>query len=161
MKDNQKLAAWFGFVFFGFLIGVFLSGSYGLYCNLTDSFKEGFFVVKKQFKYSELKTGVIVTVPVEWDNKYIAKGKKLIKRIGCNEGDYLANEGRDFFCNGVLIASALEKDSQGESIEQFSFSGYIPQGKMFLIADDAKSYDSRYYGLIEKTNVKEVGVWRF
>jgi conjugal transfer pilin signal peptidase TrbI len=68
----------------------------------------------------------------------------IVKRVGCLAGDYLNEKDGSFFCNGELIAKA-----QGD-MKHFLFNGTVPSGKYFLIGDHPRSYDSRYFGFIEK-----------
>jgi len=77
----------------------------------------------------------------------------LTKRIGCVAGDKLENRSGAFFCNGNFMAIALEKDGYGNPLSQFSFNGIIPDNKAFMIGDDPRSYDSRYWGLTSKDKV--------
>ncbi|HEN3670532.1 TPA: S26 family signal peptidase [Yersinia enterocolitica] len=78
---------------------------------------------------------------------------QLTKRIGCIEGQRLERINQHFYCDGQLIAIALERDIQGATLPVFSFTGIIPAGKAFLVGDTPNSFDSRYWGLfdIQKT----------
>jgi len=72
----------------------------------------------------------------------------LTKRIACEAGDRLTfAEGRHF-CNGKYLGSVLERTSQGVALRAFKFDGPIPAGKVFLIGDHERSFDSRYFGLV-------------
>lgn len=71
----------------------------------------------------------------------------LTKRIGCVEGDRLENRSGAFFCNNNLMATALDKDGYGRPLSQFKFDGIIPKNRVFMVGDDPRSYDSRYWGL--------------
>lgn len=157
----KKRAYWLGFVAFWMLAGVILSSNYGIYCNMTDSFPQGYFIVKKHFLPTELHKNTIITTRVDFESPYISKGKVLIKQIACDSGDTLVTRGKEFYCNDKLIAVALEKDSQGKEIQQFEYTGVIPEGYVFLTAENPRSYDSRYFGLSAKAKVEEIGLWRF
>lgn len=160
-ETYKKRVVWVGFIAFWMLVGSVISFNYGLYCNLTDSFPQGYFIVKKHFLSTELHKGAIVTTKVDFETPYIEKGKRLIKQIACDSGDTLETKGQEFFCNGKLVAVALAKDSQGREIKQFDFTGVIPDGYVFLTAENPRSYDSRYFGLSAKAKIEEVGLWRF
>lgn len=71
----------------------------------------------------------------------------LTKRIGCVEGDRLENRSGAFFCNNNLMATALDNDGYGRPLFQFKFDGIIPKNRVFMVGDDPRSYDSRYWGL--------------
>lgn len=160
-QDRNKATFWFGFVVFWIIAGFFLSERYGFYCNLTDSFPQSYFIVKKQFEDKDLHMGAIITARVDFKNPYVDIGKKLVKQVACISGDVLESRGLEYYCNGHLIATALERDSQGREIKQFHFTGTIPDDKLFVLGENPKSYDSRYFGFIDKSKVVEVGLWRF
>jgi len=158
---TKKRTFSFGFIFFGFILSLVLSNEYGFYCNLTDSFPQSYFVVKKHFYATEVSKKAIITTIVDFENPYIPQGKKLVKQIACDSGEMFETRGKEFYCNGQLIAIAQEKDSKNRDIVQFVYNGIVPNGKMFLTAEHPKSFDSRYFGFIEKSKVVEVVLWRF
>jgi len=77
---------------------------------------------------------------------------RVIKRIGCDEDEELKRKGRDFYCGEEYLGHAKERSQQGEPLTPFLFSGKIPSGKAFLVGDHPDSFDSRYFGLVEKSN---------
>jgi hypothetical protein len=77
---------------------------------------------------------------------------KIVRKVGCSEREILTrNENGDFFCGGLFIGKALEKDSLGQPLPQFQFSGRIPLGSLFMIGEN--SYDSRYYGFVKTEKI--------
>ena len=157
----QKRVYWLGFIGFWMAAGAVLSSHYGFYCNMSDSFSQDYFIVKKQFLPHELHKGTIVITRIDFDNPYIEKGKRLIKQIAGEGGDRLESREKEFYCNDKRIAVALSHDSKGRKMEPFEYNGIIPQGYVFLTADHPKSFDSRYFGLSLKAKVEEIGLWRF
>jgi conjugative transfer signal peptidase TraF len=77
---------------------------------------------------------------------------RAIKRVGCDEGETLSRRGRDFFCEEEFLGHAKERSQKGEPLAPFQFSGKIPPGEVFLVGDHPDSFDSRYFGLVEKSN---------
>ena len=75
---------------------------------------------------------------------------RAIKRVGCDEGEVLRREGRDYYCGGEFLGHAKERSKKGEPMPHFQFSGMIPPGRAFLVGDHPDSFDSRYFGLVEK-----------
>lgn len=159
-ENSKALLNWFGGCFTGLILIMFLSSSFGVYFNRSDSFPERVFLVKKSFSQDELLLGTIITTKVDFQNAYVENGKMLIKQIACKGGDVLETRGKEFFCNGHHIATALEKDSQNRAISQFHFTGTIPDDMLFLTATNPKSFDSRYFGLIPKNKISEVAIWK-
>lgn len=77
----------------------------------------------------------------------------LIKKIACGEGDILETKGLNFYCNGKKIAVAKTTTPKGEKIKIFKFSGKLPEGYYFVIGTHPYSFDSRYLGLIYKSQI--------
>jgi conjugative transfer signal peptidase TraF len=83
------------------------------------------------------------------------KNLKLFKMVACLPGDYLERVENRFVCNGVLIAEVRNVDSNGEPYAvSFDYDGLIPEGRYFVTAPHHHSFDSRYFGLIEKEAIK-------
>ncbi len=74
----------------------------------------------------------------------------IVKRVGCLPGQHLRNAGRNFYCNDRLLGQALKGKNH------YIFNGTIPEGRYFIIGDSEKSYDSRYFGLIEEEKIDAV-----
>jgi signal peptidase I len=149
------------------IIAIFFSGGsmlanhYGIHFNLSNSFKEKVFVIKKHFNKDAINKYDYISALPPLENNYIPDGEKIIKQIVCVEGQELVSSGGKFYCDGELVAVALNKDSSGNAINHFSFNGTIPKNSFFVIGDNPKSYDSRYFGFIERDNVMGVAIWRF
>lgn len=78
----------------------------------------------------------------------------VFKIIRCDEGDILTvDAAKCFFCNGEYIGMAKDYSRKGEMMPQFEFNGRIPPGFMFVMGEHKDSYDSRYFGLVEKSRV--------
>ena len=84
----------------------------------------------------------------------LEEGMILTKRVGCKEGQKLETKQLRVFCDGVFLGSALKDvNSRNEVINQFVYNGEIPKGKIFLIGDNSFSYDSRYFGLVNTSQI--------
>lgn len=86
--------------------------------------------------------------------KNYQKGKLFIKKIGCDSGQHLDIQNNKIFCNDKLIAVALDKNREGEILNKIDFTGTIPQDEFFALGEHPMSYDSRYFGLVNKKDVK-------
>ncbi len=75
---------------------------------------------------------------------------RLTKRVACVEGEELTREGRAFYCNGVYLGTAKTESLMGEALPLFEFSGRIPQGKFFVSGETVDSFDSRYWGFLDR-----------
>lgn len=79
----------------------------------------------------------------------------IFKIIRCDEGDTLTvDAGKRFFCNDEFLGVAKDYSLKGEKMQYFAFNGKIPKGFMFVMGEHKDSYDSRYFGLKEKSRVR-------
>lgn len=79
----------------------------------------------------------------------------FFKIIRCDEGDILTVDAeKRYWCNGEFLGIAKDYSRKGEKMEHFAFNGKIPQGFMFVMGEHKDSYDSRYFGLKEKSRVR-------
>lgn len=65
----------------------------------------------------------------------------FVKRVGCAPGSYLETKGKEFYCDGSFIGSAHRDDFH-------KFNQILGANQVFLIGDNTRSYDSRYFGLV-------------
>ena len=79
----------------------------------------------------------------------------IFKRIRCDEGDFLTvDAAKRFFCNGEYLGTAKDYSRKEEKMQYFEFNGKIPQGSMFVMGEHRDSYDSRYFGFVDKSRVR-------
>lgn len=90
-----------------------------------------------------------MTVP---DSVVVGEDIRAIKRVGCDEGEYVSQKGRDFFCGEEFLGHAKDKSHKGDPLTPFWFSGPVPGGKVFLVGDHPDSFDSRYLGFVDKND---------
>lgn len=82
------------------------------------------------------------------------KSEEMLKVIGCNEGDQLTVDAeKKFYCNGEYLVRAKDISLKGEPLQHFVFIGQIPKGVMFVMGQHKDSYDSRYFGFVEKNRI--------
>ena len=82
------------------------------------------------------------------------KSEEMLKVIGCNEGDQLTVDAeKKFYCNGEYMVRAKDISLKGEPLQHFVFNGQIPKGVMFVMGQHKDSYDSRYFGFVEKNRI--------
>lgn len=65
----------------------------------------------------------------------------IVKRVGCAPGSHLETKGRDFYCDGAMIGTAHREEFK-------RFNQTLASSEVFLIGDNPRSYDSRYFGLV-------------
>lgn len=82
------------------------------------------------------------------------KSEEMLKVIGCNEGDLLTVDAeKKFYCNGEYLVRAKDISLKGEPLQHFVFNGQIPKGVMFVMGQHKDSYDSRYFGFVDKNRI--------
>ena len=82
------------------------------------------------------------------------KSEEMLKVIGCNEGDQLTVDAeKKFYCNGEYLVRAKDISLKGEPLQHFVFNGQIPKGVMFVMGQHKDSFDSRYFGFVDKNRI--------
>lgn len=74
---------------------------------------------------------------------------KLTKRVACVAGEYLKYENGQHFCNGEWLGRTLKETRDGVPLTGFAWDGPIPAGKAYLAGENERSFDSRYFGLVD------------
>lgn len=105
-------------------------------------------------KYDSAKDQYIeFTPPVH--NEYTRGVKTLVKQVGCVAGQQLTVDHEyKYYCDGSYLGTALTTDRKGKKVDPFIFNGIIPAGKVFATGTHVRSYDSRYFGLIDITMIE-------
>lgn len=84
----------------------------------------------------------------------IKKSEDVMKILGCNERELLTVDAdKKFFCNGEYLVRAKDFSLKGEPLQHFVFNGPVPKGFMFVMGQHKDSFDSRYFGFVEKTRI--------
>lgn len=87
-------------------------------------------------------------------SRYYPEGTVFVKAVKGLPGDRLEIRGdRQVRLNEAAMDTVRATDSQGRAVEPFLFEGGIPEDKYFLYSAALNSYDSRYYGLIAKSEI--------
>lgn len=56
---------------------------------------------------------------------------------------------------------AQKTDKDGNKVEQFIFNGVIPKDNFFVMGTHPRSFDSRYWGFVDRKDIKGVSIWAF
>ena len=82
------------------------------------------------------------------------KSEDVMKILGCNERDLLTVDAeKKFYCNGEYLVRAKDISLKGEPLQHFVFNGTIPKGVMFVMGQHKDSFDSRYFGFVDKSRI--------
>jgi conjugal transfer pilin signal peptidase TrbI len=95
--------------------------------------------------------GDYVAVPVQSPLVNRGHPERFTKRVGCVSGEILKFERGDHFCNGEWLDRVLPVASDGRPLQPLQWNGPVPPGKVFLVGDDPRSFDSRYLGFFDRS----------
>ena len=124
-----------------------------------------FFITKR---INEIKQGDYLLYSKSDFDMHIRRGSNgyttdnMLKIVACIPGDALnVSEGLYYTCNGAPIGNALKKDSKGRDLPIFKFNGTIPAGQYFMTGTHPRSFDSKYYGLVDMKSflAKAYPIW--
>lgn len=120
----------------------------------SPSLRHRVFYLDKSPAARGLKRGDYVVFTIQ--DRRVEGGKKVLltKEIGCAPGDTLSIQGRDYYCNGAnYLGKAKETTLNGERLSNFIFNGTVPEGKIFVAGHHKDSFDSRYFGFIDTSDI--------
>jgi conjugal transfer pilin signal peptidase TrbI len=125
----------------------------------TDSVGAHVFFYKRNFDSSDLQANSLVVVPLYTRIRPHCWPCLVVKYLKCDSGDKLEvkNHG-EFFCNDIFLGSAKTYSKEGIPVKAFEYDGIIPEGKFFAMGTCTDSYDSRYIGLENKSDIKAIAV---
>lgn len=87
-------------------------------------------------------------------SRYYPAGTVFVKAVKGLPGDQLEiRQDRTVRLNDAAMNAVRATDSRGRAVEPFLFEGAIPSDRYFLYSAAPNSYDSRYYGLIAKSQI--------
>lgn len=101
-------------------------------------------------------------VNFDFQHPLVLDGKpvRLTKKWVCGSGDVITTQGRDIYCNGEYLGTALDRTGSGKRLELLDMNGPIPEKNALVMGDTIDSFDSRYWGLIEVAKfTKVVPLW--
>lgn len=137
------------------LVCVYCVGvAFGYNILLSNTSSLPYFLFLKTPNKEDLKTGNIVTFIYGYKNYYKYRvGQNFTKKIGCSQGEQLKTIDNQFFCNDKFIGVAALKDGVGNELEVKNYNEIVPSGKYFMIGTNPKSFDSKYYGYVDKNDI--------
>ena len=137
----------------------------GLRLNLTASEPRGLYRIARE---PRRRGGLVIfRLPARLSALALARGYALpgdhlggampgLKRIAALPGDTVAVEPDGVRVNGVLWPESkpLGRDSSGRRLEHYPFGVYrVPAGEVWLLSDNPRGWDSRYFGPLPFANV--------
>ncbi len=138
-----------------FLFAAYFFDTHLVYSNTRSNNYRLFFLIKS---IKTLKPGDYVLFDFSKD-KYVKEISKkfnttiMVKRIACMPGENLVVINRKYFCNGRYLCTAKKYSLTGKPLTNFVYNGVVPKDKIFVLGENKDSYDSRYFGFIDKREI--------
>ncbi|MBA3067828.1 MAG: hypothetical protein FP825_05020 [Hyphomonas sp.] len=129
--------------------------------NPTASLEPGFYIRADL----PIERGGVVTIPVHAarlayvrEGHVRAAGDRFLKRVAAMEGDRVCSSNGRITINDAEAAKVFETDSAGIALPSWSGCVTLKGTEVFLLGDDARSFDGRYWGITPQTDIE--GTWR-
>jgi conjugal transfer pilin signal peptidase TrbI len=90
-------------------------------------------------------------------DRHTTTATPVMKVARCLPGEHLTVSDRTYHCNGEYLGRAKEYSLKGEKVDNFIHNGVVPSGKICVMGEHKDSFDSRYFGFIEVTDVIAIG----
>jgi signal peptidase I/conjugal transfer pilin signal peptidase TrbI len=179
-KPDREVASRALMLLAAFLFGLFIPSRFSV--TMTPSLVHRIYLISRITDAREIKKDSYVLFTLR--NKYMRNGQPVdvmstvvlrekhangkpslpapvMKIARCIPGEYLRVEDGRYYCNSEYLGTAKEYSLRGEKVEHFVYDGIVPEGKLFVMGEHRDSFDSRYFGFIEVTDVTAIGhaVW--
>jgi len=120
--------------------------------NITESVPFRFYYHKAIYQ-QDINNGdyILFKIPL---NEVVEENKLVVKQIICKENEYLQADKNIVYCNGKLV-SDKQLFITDKISKIFSYDGLIPKDQYFVLGDK-NSYDSRYWGLLDRKRILRV-----
>lgn len=94
--------------------------------------------------------------------RYLPANVPLVKRVAAGAGDEICALGRRIFVNGHPAALRRTVDGRGRAMPRWTGCVRLRGSQLFLLNDNAASFDGRYFGVTEGIDVigKASLLWR-
>lgn len=83
---------------------------------------------------------------------------RVVKEVRCGPGQYLKVTDQAAYCDGELLGPKKKRALDGRPMPKWTYDGVIPPGKYFVMNRHRDSFDSRYYGLRDRAELKRLVV---
>jgi len=141
----------------------------GIYINTTLSLPVGFYKAVDE----PIANGAYVAFcppqdaffDMARDRSYINRGDcpggygLLLKRVFAQSGDTVSIDQAGIFVNGKHLPNSaqLTVDAEGQSLPQYRLQAVLDDSEYLLLSDvNPQSFDARYFGLIARSQIKQV-----
>ena len=138
--------------------------------NHTSSLPKGFYRLTDLDLDTSIRNGelVVFDIPASFrkmviERKWLNKNDTLTKPVSAIEGDFVCTHNRTVTVNNISYGRVKMYDSEGRPMPWFKYCGTVKKGDVFVFINNAKSFDSRYYGPVNVNDIhaKARPLWIF
>src|SRR5690606_13038045 len=124
--------------------------------NRTESAPKGLYVIIRE--QPEIGDWAVLsgdTASAKWiaENGYLGDDWPIVKRVAASEGDGICRNGGDVFINENLAAIVLDAESAGREPPRWEGCIELQTDQVFLLNDQPRSLDGRYFGAEQRDDV--------
>ncbi|WP_230588541.1 S26 family signal peptidase [Sphingobium yanoikuyae] len=94
--------------------------------------------------------------------RYLPRNVPVVKRVGAEAGDEVCALGDQVFVDGRPVVMRKKFDALGRGMPSWHGCRMLQRQQLFLLMDSADSFDGRYFGVSEGTDLigKAQLLWR-
>ncbi len=128
------------------IIGISIFYYFGLLINNTYSMPLGIYQIKKEDQYISKNDLVVFNIP--------QMEEKLLKKVVATKNDLVVVNETGVYVNGTLLENSkiFSFDTKGNPLKRAELNKILNENEIFAMGEHIRSYDSRYFGII---NIKE------
>ena len=141
------------------ILGAIAALAFRFTLNVTDSVQTGLYYKKI---FPSYKKGHLATFEMkreylkyveEFPNKWTRKKNFFLKRIAAQEGDVIENRSGVLYINGKEKGKILKVKGISTELDQKK-KIRLGKNEFFMMGDSRESFDSRYYGPVNRSELK-------
>lgn len=136
------------------------SGKKYIVYNYTNSIPKGFYYLYNDVDISSIKKGDLIVFGIPLDVKgiviernWLNENDTLTKPVTAIYGDFVCTDDGMVRVNNISYKNIEKYDSNGRNMPKYEYCDLVKEGDIFVFIKNSKSFDSRYYGPI---NISEV-----
>lgn len=84
---------------------------------------------------------------------YVGANTLLLKHVAAMEGDWVCRRGQTVLISGRQVVIALGADRAGKPLPMWQGCHQLQDGQVFALGTHAESFDSRYFGPIDREQI--------
>lgn len=119
------------------------------YCNSSSVPKGFYFIVPTM---SIMQNDIVELVPPK--NSLIGENCTILKPVVALYGNHVCIRENNVFVDQHIICVIKKYYAPGKKLPRIEFCNYLNVDQYFVISKHPRSFDSRYFGVISKENIK-------